>query len=466
VCQLDTLGKCRTRFMLRNSLSTLPPTLDETYDRILRAIDQDDSEYALRILQWLAFSARPLLVEEISEVVAIDPDGNPAFNSEKVLEDPLDVLNICSSLVVTAVTEKPKQGKAVLLAHYSVKEYLISERCRHGPAAKYSMQEPACNEFIAKSCLGYLLQFQSSDSFSDETIENSKLAQYSAEFWTTHAQAAATANTESLNRMIMKLFSTKNDAYHNWIRIHDRDRPWRGSDVTRSLEKAPTSLYYSSSCGLTEITSLLLLEAEVDVNTRGGAYGTALQAASAKGDDEIVERLLRAGADVNAQDGFFGTALQAASRNGYKRIVDRLLGAGADVNTQDGLFGTALQAASVGGHDEIVERLLKAGADVNAQHGYFGTALQAASAVGHDGIVERLLRAGADVNAQDGYFGTALQAASAKGHDEIVEQLLRAGADVNARDGYFGTALQAASAEGHDGIVEQLLRAGAVKNTS
>jgi hypothetical protein len=39
VCQLDTIGKCRNRLKLRESLASLPPTLDETYDRILCAIN-------------------------------------------------------------------------------------------------------------------------------------------------------------------------------------------------------------------------------------------------------------------------------------------------------------------------------------------------------------------------------------------------------------------------------------------
>jgi hypothetical protein len=38
VCQLDTLGKCRNRAMLRHALAALPPTLDKTYERILCAI--------------------------------------------------------------------------------------------------------------------------------------------------------------------------------------------------------------------------------------------------------------------------------------------------------------------------------------------------------------------------------------------------------------------------------------------
>lgn len=99
VCQLDSLINCLTRSQLRKSLAALPATLDETYDRILLAIDNDHSEYALRILQWLAFSARPLRADEIAEVVAIDVKGNRRFDRDQILEDPLDVLKICSSLV-------------------------------------------------------------------------------------------------------------------------------------------------------------------------------------------------------------------------------------------------------------------------------------------------------------------------------------------------------------------------------
>jgi hypothetical protein len=82
VCQLGTLGKCRNRLMLRNSLAGLPSTLDETYNRILCAIDKEDSQYAIRILRWLAFSSRPLLVEA-AEIVAIDINRIPALTVRK-----------------------------------------------------------------------------------------------------------------------------------------------------------------------------------------------------------------------------------------------------------------------------------------------------------------------------------------------------------------------------------------------
>src|SRR5215469_3693465 len=97
-CQLDALGRCRTRRQLQQALQELPADLDEMYDRILTAIKEDDREYAIRILGWLAFSARPLTLGELAEVVAIDASSDFAFDPNGVLEEPLEVLEICPSL--------------------------------------------------------------------------------------------------------------------------------------------------------------------------------------------------------------------------------------------------------------------------------------------------------------------------------------------------------------------------------
>ena len=120
--------------MLRKSLATLPQTLDQTYDRILTAVSEEDCEYAIRILQWLTFSAQLLAVKEVAEVVAIDVAGNCAFDCDEVLEDPLEAVNICSSLVTVTTTKAegswgPLQ-RIIALAHYLVQEYLVLERIK------------------------------------------------------------------------------------------------------------------------------------------------------------------------------------------------------------------------------------------------------------------------------------------------------------------------------------------------
>src|SRR5579862_5175895 len=123
VCQLDALEKCLSLPMLRKALSSLPKTLDDTYARILCSIDEDYSENALKILQWLAWSARPLRIEEIAEIIAVDIEDNPRFDPERRFPEPQDILILCSSLVTTTA-EGPRgeaTGKHVRLAHFSVK---------------------------------------------------------------------------------------------------------------------------------------------------------------------------------------------------------------------------------------------------------------------------------------------------------------------------------------------------------
>ena len=78
---------------------SLPETLDKTYDQILGRVSAEDYQFALKILPWLTFSTRPLRLEEIAEVIAIDYNNSPPFDLDKRFEDPSDILEICSSLV-------------------------------------------------------------------------------------------------------------------------------------------------------------------------------------------------------------------------------------------------------------------------------------------------------------------------------------------------------------------------------
>jgi hypothetical protein len=183
-------------------LKSLPKTLDETYERILCNISEGYIDYAIRILRWLTFSARPLTVEEVAEVVAIHVEGDGHFDEDEVLPDPIDVITICSSLVfITEAIEEdskssigisissssshskgyvtrrfreddiiPYVGRSrsrslneddathyVRLAHYSVQEYLTSDDILLGKARSYSIQKLPSNVVIAQGCLIYLL---------------------------------------------------------------------------------------------------------------------------------------------------------------------------------------------------------------------------------------------------------------------------------------------------------------------
>ncbi|KAI0572068.1 multiple ankyrin repeats single kh domain protein [Pyrenophora tritici-repentis] len=433
VCQLDTLAKCRNLVMLRKSLATLPQTLDQTYERILTAISEEDCVYAMRILQWLSFSARPLSVEEIAEVVAIDVTRDLAFDRDEVLEDPLEVLDICSSLVTITTNEVDRRlgstQRIVALAHHSVQEYLVSDRIKQGLAKQYSMQEAKCHNAIARGSLNYLIQLE--QPLSRETLKAFALARYTAEFWSSHLRNAGD-DIEHASRLAMSLFAIKEPAYLTWIQLCDPDHPWRKPDLERSLDSIPTPLYYAALLDLRTITRMLLGKG-ADINAQGGFYGNALQAASLKGHEQVVETLLDKGADVNAQSGHYGNALQAASAGRHEHVVEALLDKGADVNAQSEEYGNALYAASARGYEQIVKMLLDRGADVNAQSGRYSNTLLAALYGGHEQIVKMLLNQDAHSNAQGRHYGFELVAASRCGHEQVVKLLLEHCVNVRAR---------------------------------
>jgi hypothetical protein len=328
VCQLDALTKCRHIKGLREALKALPETLDGTYDRILMSIEKNDRPNALKVLQWLAYSARPMRIEEVADAIAVNLDDPPRFDFELRLLDPRALLDICSSLVNVSLSTYygwngvPNETGELRLAHYSVKEYLVSERIQTGPAAAYKIQEIHANKTIAESCLAYLLHFEKLNSLTSQNIEDYPLARYAAEYWTKHANVAG-KEAGSINLLCMLLLS-REDAYVNWVRLYDPDKPWVGRpDLSKSLEKIPPPLYSVSLTGLIEPVKMLLEEG-ADVNAQAGHFGTALQAAAFGGHDQVVQRLLEEGADVNAQAGHFGTALQAAADGGHDQVVQRL----------------------------------------------------------------------------------------------------------------------------------------------
>ena len=432
--------------MLRKALATLPPTLDQTYERILSTISEDESEYAFRILQWLAFAVRPLSVEEVAEVVAIDVTRVSAFDRDEVLEDPLEVLNICSGLVTMSTNSDDREGQStrqiITLAHYSVQEYLLSDRIRQSKARKYSMQYSACQDIIARGCLMYILQFQGAETRPKEVLQRFMLADYCATFWNHHWYSAQKTEErgQKTTQIAMNLFSLDNPAYLVWVQLIHPEEFCLEPDSQVAVEDVPTPLYYASLMGLTTVVKLLL-DQDANVNAQGGRYSNALQGASAQGFKEIVQLLLDNGADVNAQGGLFFNALQAATLCGHHQIVQLLLDNGADVNAQGGYYGNSLEAALYRGYKDIAQLLLDNGADVNAKGMRHGSTLEAASFGGVKETVKLLLdrKAHIPVSTEDGW--TPLNLAASRGHVDIVKMLLEAGAYVaaNGMDPQYGT---------------------------
>lgn len=99
--QLNDLQNCSSRMAVTKQLECLPTDLDGTYERILCKIPPIKRGDANRFLYWLAFSKRPMSVEEIAAVVVVDlnSENGPSCDPNRQYFDPKDVLTACSSLV-------------------------------------------------------------------------------------------------------------------------------------------------------------------------------------------------------------------------------------------------------------------------------------------------------------------------------------------------------------------------------
>ena len=436
---------------------------------------------------------RPLRLEELSEVVAIDVNDTPQFDPQRRLPDPRDVVEICSTLITVTPrlsdsaefddaelndlelsdlevgdfeSEKsnPKvSGSFVILAHFSVKEYLTSDIIRQGQAVGYSLQEIDCQISLAKDCLAYLLHFDEMVSLPTEVFAKYPLARYVAKNWTSHARVAEKKD----NTLCHDFFLTKGKAILNWVRLYPPDF-LSGPYLNRSPEQIASPLYYASLHGLLE-SMTMLIDKGADVNVQGGDQGNALIAASYSGHNEIVQMLLENKADVNVQGGFHGSALIAASYFGHIEIVQLLLENGADVNIQGGISGSALIAALYFGQIEIVQMLLENGADVNARcNSLPENALLAAIEKNNEDIVQLLIENGADVTGRarnwNGIVQSALEAASYRGFQRVVELILDKGICVEVQGEEYSRALAEAARGGRQVICQILLGKHAVIN--
>ncbi|KIX03048.1 uncharacterized protein Z518_06598 [Rhinocladiella mackenziei CBS 650.93] len=391
-CQLESIRQCVKLNALRRALSSLPETLDETYNRVLQGLKSTGQlQDTIKALRWLCFSDRPLKLVEVVEILAIENGDEGGFFPEERLPDSKDVMVIFSSLISLNTIDEESNEIQIQLAHFSVKEFLLSDRC----TLRSDFRPTICHSVIAEGCLHYLLHLFQTGPLTEEAIKEYPLALYAAEQWWHHTQSIDGALDNILLDLAVSLLTNKETSLLSWVQIYNIDESWRGLQLRLKMDDLAQPLYYAAYLGVPDIVKRIM-NGTVYVNAQGGEYGNALQAASVRGHERrVVKMLLDARADINAQGGEYGNALQAASYRGDERVVKMLLDAEADVNARGGEYGNALQAASFGGHERVVKMLLDAKADVNARGGEYGNALQAASSSGHETVVKILMDAGA-----------------------------------------------------------------------
>ena len=116
------------------------------------------------VMQFLAVAFCPVSIDVVAEAVAVDCE-NEIFSPEYRLQDPDDILEICSSLVVLSgyillCVLILIYRRELRFAHYSVKEYLISTRIENAAAShNFKVSDGLAHRLIAQISLIYLLSF-------------------------------------------------------------------------------------------------------------------------------------------------------------------------------------------------------------------------------------------------------------------------------------------------------------------
>ncbi|KAN0127791.1 hypothetical protein V8E53_014404, partial [Lactarius tabidus] len=223
-CQLEVLRHCLAP-SLREQLNALPTSLDATYERVLDEIQSTkQGRHVHRLLQCLTVAMRPLLVEELAEVLAFELDAAegelPRFHPDWRWEDQeYAVLSACSSLITVVNSD---DSRVIQFSHFSVKEYLTSERLStsSGDITGYHIALEPAHLILAQACLGALLNVdtcvnkeynESGDEggslHSDEVMP---LCEYAAQHWTSHAQVG---NVSSCLKDAMETLFDPNKPY-------------------------------------------------------------------------------------------------------------------------------------------------------------------------------------------------------------------------------------------------------------
>ncbi|KAL8810522.1 MAG: hypothetical protein Q9200_002510 [Gallowayella weberi] len=459
------------------------------------------------MLQWLVYSLQPLHFGELMDILAVDLDRLPRFDTERRIPNPEALLRICSSLL-TIGTGVGEADAPVKLAHASVREYLTSNDILAGDRAVYAVESFRTHETIAEDCLAYLIHISSEIVFEydgyhfphthcEKLKADFPLLSYVIRHWTRHARIVK-KQPEQLFSLMLEFLEPN---------IFKPLVPLVETVHTESIFPFDDRrLMLAISVEFPRLVQHLLKQG-IDPNVGHGdpeLGWTPLGQAIRNGDVGTIKVLLDLGARV-----YGGFALSIAAAEGSFEVVETLLAAGKSekVPSKDTCIVTkAFVDAASGGHLQIAKILLRNGADINgliSRNGSSTTALTTASRYWDTSMVQLLLSKGASINLKGNNY--ALIAAAYRGHEEIVKILLAAGADVNVFAMRAGSrcpfrpdrckaeysltieislghtwtrilngargqmnvtqgAIQAASLRGYDGIVKLLLNHGADLN--
>lgn len=368
---------------------------------------------------------RPLHVEELAEVLAIDfaTGGTPLLNPGWRWSDHQEaVLSACSSLVTIV---EDGDSRIVQFSHFSVREFLLSSRLAESSrdVSRYHIQLEVAHTILAQACLGIILRLD--DRIDRVSIESFPLARYAAQYWVKHAQFENVSS--QIEEGMDRLFNVDKPHFAIWLWIYNEGSPSRLSRSLPSMRPSKPKavpLYYAALHGFRDLVGRLLAEHPEDVNADGGRSYTPLYASAEGRHFDVFELLTDYFPEVDISVGFGLTALHLAAWGGQVEIGKRLLRRGANVNARSGYGRTPLSLAAEWGQVEFSRMLLEREASINVPDLVGRTPLHVAGMEGHVEVVRLLLEQGADPKFRNTFGYTLSEVVSGDERKEEIVLLL------------------------------------------
>ena len=352
----------------RKALGSLPPTLNATYERILRRVNASNKEVQLlvsRTLKWIVHRQRdPFWIDDdedvyfpdkaLCEAVSISM-GDTRRDTDKISDED-EMLRCCSSLV-----RKDADHGYLELAHFTVEEFLLQLGDEEsGEFASYRVGFEHIESEVAKVCLTYL-NFRDFNqpihidiAVTNRRFKDYPLRRYVVLSWVEYAQARL-ADQELLSLAKQLLNPSKPGTLLSWFQdyIYIWAEPKTQlvlETINRGIAEA-SALHFASILSLPEVCSWLIDSGDCDLN-RTSVFGTPLQSAFHAFDQISLGRQ-----PFSGQDPWEGTWRP----EGLGRVVDILLAAGADPNPCHGTKSPLFMSLELGNFN-ISSQLIDKGA--------------------------------------------------------------------------------------------------------
>ncbi|KAK8137409.1 hypothetical protein PG984_002902 [Apiospora sp. TS-2023a] len=278
-CQLDHLGECHSDRSRRAALDSLPPDLEETYVRLLHRIKPSQESLVSMALNFIGYLSGLLPIPELQHALSVRPDQESMSPQDVVYEEAIS--RACSSMI-----RKTNDGKHFEFAHFSVREFLESERLSQLVLGHFRISRLRCSGMFATQCLRYLQL----DSFKHDIASTAfnyrpafPLYHVASLHWLKHARAEWTCNDDVRGLAELLFDRRKAPSFIRWAayllpRLHnsllldlsgnalppqDRVRKWDFQMVV--LDSRFTPLHIAAMLGLPEICQKLISEG-VDLN--------------------------------------------------------------------------------------------------------------------------------------------------------------------------------------------------------